>query len=41
VSAGTTNGTVDTGSIRTDPASEHRIEARTTNGAVRITESGG
>jgi DUF4097 and DUF4098 domain-containing protein YvlB len=40
VSTGTTNGTVDTSSIRTDPASAHRIEARTTNGSVRLVPSG-
>lgn len=36
VTSGTANGSVDTSSIRTDPASDHRIEARTTNGSVRI-----
>lgn len=41
VETGTTNGSVDTGSIRTSPASAHRIAARTTNGDVRIVPSGG
>jgi Putative adhesin len=41
VVAHTTNGALDTSSIRTDPASGHRIEARTTNGSVEIRPSAG
>ena len=39
VSAHTTNGAVDTSSVRTDPASPNRISVETTNGAVRVLPS--
>jgi hypothetical protein len=36
VTARTTNGSVDTSPVRTDPASAHRVVAETTNGSVRL-----
>jgi hypothetical protein len=41
VTTRTTNGSLDTSSIRTDPASAHRIDAQTTNGSVQIRPSAG
>jgi hypothetical protein len=41
VTAHTMNGSLDTSSIRTDPASAHRIDAQTTNGSVQIRPSAG
>lgn len=40
VTAHTTNGSVDTSAVRTDPGSSHRVVAETTNGAVRVTNAG-
>ena len=41
ITAHTTNGSVDTSSMRTDPASAHRIDAQTSNGSVQVRPSAG